>query len=288
MQLQFRAATWALMLANTQCGAAAVAEHGAHRTFRDCPTCDLMTILPAGGFQMGSPEGEPGREPSEGPRHRASVAHAFALGVYDVTVTQYGRFVEATGYSPVNPRCNWRHPTAHGNPLNQTGDEPVVCVSWNDATAYVRWLSITTGHTYRLPTETEWEYAARAGSQSARPWGPDADPNRANTGAEACCGPRTSGGDRWLYTSPVGSFPPNAFGLFDMIGNVWQWTQDCGSADYAKPTAPPADPSSCETRIARGGGWFHPPSMARSAARVADSADRRVADIGFRVARTMD
>lgn len=255
--------------------------------FRDCPTCDPMRWVPAGQFLMGSPENEPGRQSSEGPRHRVSIAHAFAIGIHDVTVAEYRRFVEATGYAPGNPRCDWRNPTAHGKPVMQTPEDPVVCVSWYDARAYAGWLSRTGGHPYRLPTEAEWEYAARAGSAAARPWGPDADPNRANTGAQNCCGPRVSGGDRWAYTSPVGSFPPNAFGLFDMIGDVWQWTLDCGSADYRHPAAPPSDSVACATHIVRGGGWFHPPDAARSAARAADDSHLRVADIGFRVARSV-
>jgi formylglycine-generating enzyme required for sulfatase activity len=246
-----------------------------------------MKAIPAGHFMMGSPESEPGRQAAEGPRHRVSIAHAFAIGTYDVTVAEYGRFVAATGYEPANPRCDWRNPTARGTPIKQTAEDRVVCVSWTDAVAYTRWHSEMSGHPYRLPTEAEWEYAARAGTTSARPWGPDPDPGHANTGADECCAPHTSGGDRWLYTSPVGSFPSNDFGLFDMLGNVWQWTMDCGPADYQKPVIASPDPLACGTHVARGGGWFHPPQMARSAARVVDDANLRVVDIGFRVARAL-
>jgi serine/threonine-protein kinase PpkA len=170
--------------------------------------------------------------------------------------------------------------------LQQAPDDPVVCVSWTDAMAYVRWFSVKSGYVYRLPTEAEWEYAARAGSSTARPWGADADSNRANTGADECCGPKTSGVDRWLYTSPVGSFPANDFGLSDMIGNVWQWTADCATEDYTTPAAA-ADSPACASHMVRGGGWFHPPAVARSASRAADDNDQRVADIGFRVARSL-
>lgn len=256
------------------------------RIFQDCPTCDPMRSIPAGQFLMGSPENEAGRQSSEGPLHRVSIPHPFAIGIHDVTVAEYRRFIEATGYAPANPRCNWRNPSAHGTRIAQTPEDPVVCVSWDDAQAYLKWLSEAGGHPYRLPAEAEWEYAARAGSTAARPWGADSDPNHANTGAETCCGPWVGEGDHWLYTSPVGSFPPNAFGLFDMIGNVWQWTLDCGSADYRHPAAPLPDPMSCATHIVRGGGWFHPPELARSAARAADDGNLRVADIGFRVARS--
>ena len=250
-------------------------------TFRDCAHCSLMTTIPAGRFRMGSPYDEPGRQDNEALPHRIAIARPFALGVYDVTRADYARFVEATGYAPPNPRCDWRRPTFRGASLDQTPDEPVVCVSWSDANAYVRWLSAKAGHAYRLPTEAEWEYAARAGSTTARPWGPDADPQRANT-AIAEGGEVSDAKRRWHYTSPVGSFPPNRFGLFDMLGNVWQWTADCGTAgDAAGPHEP------CRYHVVRGGGWFHPPAMARSAARAVDETDLRVTDIGFRLARSL-
>jgi len=235
---------------------------------------------------MGSPADEAGRQANEGPQHQVIIRRAFAIAIHDTTRAEYARFVEATGYAVQNPRCDWRNPTSRGSPLNQTPDDPVVCVSWADAQAYLRWFSAQAGHIYRLPTEAEWEYAARAGSTSARPWGPDADRKLANTGADVCCGPPADGQNRWRYTSPVGSYPPNRFGLFDMIGNVWQWTADCG-ADYDAPAAPPAAPDRCEKHVVRGGGWFHPPAMARSASRAADEADLRVTDIGFRVARSL-
>ena len=185
-------------------------------TFRDCPGCSLMIILPTGRFVMGSPADETGRLPDEGPPHAVVIDRPFAIGVYDVTRAEYARFVDATGYAPV---------------------------------------------------------------------GANADANRANTGEDECCGPKAGGADRWLYTSPVGSFPANDFGLFDMIGNVWQWTADCATADYATPALPPNSP--CASHMVRGGGWFHPPAVARSASRAADDNDQRVADIGFRVARSL-
>jgi formylglycine-generating enzyme required for sulfatase activity len=254
-------------------------------TFRDCPGCSLMIVIPAGRFVMGSPADEPGRLQDEGPPHTVVVERAFAIAVYDVTRAEYALFVDATGYAPAAARCDWRNPVVRGTPLHQTPTDPVVCVSWTDAMAYVRWLSAKSAYAYRLPTEAEWEYAARGGTSTARPWGANADPNRANTGADDCCGPKTSGADHWLYTSPVGSFPANDFGLFDMIGNVWQWTADCATADYATPALPPDSP--CASHMVRGGGWFHPPAVARSASRAADDNDQRVADIGFRAARSL-
>jgi formylglycine-generating enzyme required for sulfatase activity len=250
-------------------------------TFRDCADCPLVTTIPSGRFRMGSPYDEPGRQENEVPPHWIRIARSFALGVYDVTRADYARFVEAAGYAPPNPRCDWRHPTFRGASLDQTPKEPVVCVSWSDANAYMRWLSAKAGHAYRLPSETEWEYAARAGTTTARPWGPDADPQRANT-AIAEGGEASDAKRRWHYTSPVGSYPPNRFGLFDMLGNVWQWTADCGTAG---DTTGPHEP--CPNHVVRGGGWFHPPATARSAARAADETDFRVTDIGFRVARSL-
>jgi hypothetical protein len=148
---------------------APAAEIQAAATFRDCADCSLMKRIPAGRFRMGSPRDEAGRLENEASPRWMIIARPFALGAYDVTRAEYALFVEATGYAPTNPRCDWRRPTFRGAPLDQTPDEPVVCVSWSDANAYVRWLSARAGHAYRLPTETEWEYAARAGTTTARP-----------------------------------------------------------------------------------------------------------------------
>jgi formylglycine-generating enzyme required for sulfatase activity len=248
-------------------------------TFRDCDGCPVMTIVPGGGFMFGSPPTEIGRDAGESLPHRVRIDRAFAVAIHDVTRSEFMQFADATGYAATAAHCDWRNPTFHGQSLGQGPDDPVVCVDWADAQAYARWLSSRTGQAYRLPDEMEWEYAARAGSRTARPWGDAADRDRANMGADVCCGPYAAGADHWLYTSPVGSFPPNRFGLFDMVGDVWQWTASCGD-DPA-----PAHPEDCKTRVVRGSGWFHPPASARSASRAADDADRRAADIGFRVVR---
>jgi formylglycine-generating enzyme required for sulfatase activity len=207
------------------------------------------------------------------------IARPFAIGTFDVTRAQYGRFIAASGGGAVDAKCDWADPKSRGEHFRQRPDEPAVCVSWNDATAYAAWLTAMTGHRYRLPTEVEWEYAARAGSSTARPWGADISHDDANIGADVCCGPATGGRDVWRFTAPVGRFAPNRFGLYDMIGNVWQWTADCAT-DYAG-----AQPADCSRHMIRGGGWFHGADSARSAARVADVTGFRVADIGFRVAR---
>ena len=248
-----------------------------------------MLKLAAGRVLMGSPDTEAGHQDAEGPQHEVTIAHPFSIGVYDVTRGQFAVFARASAY-PADPKCDWRSPKAHGQPMPQTDNDPVVCVSWGDAEAYARWLSSKTGHSYRLPSESEWEYAARARSPAPRPWGNSSAREFANYGSDECCAPFAVGSDRWLYTSPVGSFRPNAFGLYDMLGNVWQRTQDCGHANYSG--APPDGSAwlrggDCTTRVVRGGAWFSSLDQLRSAMRAADPADFRKNDIGFRVVRSL-
>jgi formylglycine-generating enzyme required for sulfatase activity len=254
----------------------------------DCADGTRMIAVPAGTFVMGSPGDEPGHSDAEQPQHQVKVA-VFAIGAADVTRAEFAQFVTATGYDTHDAKCDWRAPKAHGVPMNQTDQDPVVCVNWNDAEAYIAWLSKKSGQPYRLPSEAEWEYAARAGSSAARPWGAELTRDRANYGADTCCGPFAEGPDKWLYTSPVGSFPSNRFGLSDMIGDVWQWVADCGHDNYG---GAPADGAvwvggDCTTHIVRGGAWFQGPESARSAARAADKTDFRIGDIGFRVAKSL-
>lgn len=225
--------------------------------FRECKGCPEMVALPAGDFWL-SPQRSLIKP--EWKDKRVRIANPIAMGAYDVTVAQYAMFVKETGYSgnggcelltptsrwQINPRANWRNPG-----FKQTGDHPVVCVSWEDAHAYISWLNNKVHRQsgreqsgpYRLPSFEEWEYAARSGSPRsfeynpgfANPWGasyywgPAPSHNYANYGLDMCgsCGGATEGRDRWLYTSPVGAFPPNAFGLYDMFGDVWQPTEDC-------------------------------------------------------------
>ena len=256
-----------------------------------------MIVVPGGQFTMGSPAIEPGHKPDEEPLTKVNVG-SFAIGETDVTVAQWRAFVAATG-RPDGPGCaysglagdqaaqaSWRHLG-----FTQGNDEPVVCVSWNEAQAYVQWLSDKTGRSYRLPTEAEWEYAARAGTGTAYPWGDTASHDQANYGAETCCTSATEGIDRWSYTSPVRSFPANAFGLYDMIGNVWQWTQDCyvGTLAGRPSSAAVVDRQPCQFRVARGGTWGDTPALIRSAARNyapppnSVVADYRSAGFGLRV-----
>ena len=280
---------WAALLAATATGIALARPADASHVFRDCPECPSMIAIPPGRFLMGSPPQEAGRNEVEGPVHEVVIEHGFAIGRFDVTLAEFRVFARATTYQPDDQKCDWRSPKSKGVLLRQAENEPVVCVNWNDAQAYASWLGIRTGKSYRLPSEAEWEYAARAGSTASRPWGETLSRDDANFGTDACCGAFASGKDRWLYTSPVGAFRPNRFGLYDVLGNVWQWTQDCGSESYA---GAPVDGSAwlsgdCGYRMVRGGAWFQAPESLRSASRAADKADRRTSDIGFRVARSL-
>jgi len=274
-------------------------------SFRDCPDCPEMVIVPAGSFMMGSPPDEAGRDKDEGPQRKVTIAQAFAVGRFEVTRGQYAAFVQATGRD-TGSSCavftggewkfdgnrNWRSPG-----FEQTDAHPLVCVSWEEAQAYVQWLSQQTGRRYRLLSEAEWEYAARAGTTSAFIWG--TDPNagcRDANGAD-----RTAQGklpSNWTYstctdgavfTAPVGSYAANRFGLKDMIGNAWEWTEDCYNESYA---GGPADGTAwrtgdCSRRVLRGGSWDDDPQVLRSAYRVGGDSTSRGSGSGFRLARTL-
>ena len=269
------------------------------KLFRDClgtDACPEMVQLPRGEFVMGSPKTEKGRFDDED-QSKVAVA-GFAIGKYPVTRGQWAAFVKATGrktpegpcaYAP-SPHPSWRDP---GYP--QDDDHPVVCVTWNDANDYAGWLSRKTGKRYRLPTNAEWEYAARAGTTTAYPWGATASHAFANYGLDECCGPRAEGRDKWETTSPVGSFPPNGFGLYDMHGNVFEWVETCADATENRKDFPrPKNAKGCTYRYARGGVYGDRPAMMRSAAKNVAPAPGdamtidtyRSAGFGFRVVRS--
>ncbi len=238
--------------------------------FRDCDKCPDMVILPPGTFRMGSPENEPGRRSNEA--QRIIPIRAFAMSKFEITATQW-RACKAAG------RCT--HPGGVPIDINL----PVTDVSWHDAELYVAWLNEQAGaRVYRLPSEAEWEYAARAGASTAYAWGPTASHERANYGAEQCCRGARDGRDTWDGPAPVGSFPANAFGLHDMHGNVWEWTADCYSetADLAD-----AIRGDCRFRVLRGGSWYGDPQNLRAALRLHDYPTHRAGNGGFRVARTL-
>ena len=284
--------------------------------FQDCADCPRMVVIPAGEFTMGSPAQESGRGVDEGPQRQVAVA-LYALGRSEVTVAEFRRFADESGYrteaerdaraqgcsgfiyadpgaaGPASqPVTSWRSPG-----LTQADSHPVLCVSWNDARAYAQWLSKKTGKRYRLPTESEWEYAARAGSVAARYWGDDpvqacrfanvADQSRFQTWG---FGQKHECADGHYFTAPAGGYAPNRFGLYDMLGNAWEWTEDCWNASYA---GAPADGSAwlagdCAQRVCRGGSWSTVPRFARSAARNKNTADHRDNLTGFRLARIVE
>ncbi len=217
--------------------------------------------IPPGAFQMGCVPADSECEPREIPRHPVTLANGFWLGRTEVTVTAYRRFAAATGRtmpSPPDFNRGWRDDT-----------HPMVKVSWHDAKAYCAW----TGG--RLPTEAEWEYAARAGRETKYPWGNTMSRDRANYGADECCGGKAEGRDRWENTSPVGSFPPNDFGLHDVSGNVWEWCEDGYRADAYEaplPSPSPADAAQLQ-RVLRGGSWSCDPWLTRLSYRLGADAD---------------
>jgi formylglycine-generating enzyme required for sulfatase activity len=257
--------------------AAANAHPTGGRTFRDCADCPEMVVVPAGSFTMGSPSSEAGRGDDEGPQHQVTIGSSFAVGKYPVTRDEYARFVEATGHS--NDESVVDFP--------QTARDPVVAVSWDDVKAYVAWLSEKTGKNYRLLTESEYEYAERAGTSTVYWWGDSAD---------ELCRYANGGPCNHRGTVPVGTYPANAFGLNDMAGNVWEWTEDCFNESYA---GAPVDGTAwtagiCSQRVARGGSWDNDGdgawslrSAARPPFRINDSSRYRVINFGFRVARTL-
>jgi len=262
------------------------------KEFRDCADCPEMVTIPAGAFLMGSPKTEPGRFDAEGPQHKVTLG-AFALAKTEVTVFEFLAFLKATEYQP--PPCDRRlgltwEVAGRGKAFSpgyaESPRQPAVCLSWYDAQAYLKWFNRTNGATYRLPSEAEWEYAARAGTTTARWWGDAIGVGKANCNG---CG---SAWDDEAF-APVGSFGPNPWGLDDMLGNVWQWTDDCWNESYA---GAPVDGSAwkngdCERRVLRGGSWDNLPVFVRSAARGRAYADNRDFDYatyaGFRLAKSL-
>ncbi len=249
-------------------------------TFRDCEGCPQMVVLPAGAFMMGSPGWEKERDDNEGPRHQVTIPQPFAVGKYEVTFGEWDACVAeggCGGYRP--PDTGWGR-----------GRQPVVNVSWEDAKAYVGWLKRKTGKEYRLLSEAEWEYAARAGTTGPFHYGGTTiSMDKANYDGSYTYGSGVKG----LYrkrTVPVGSFKPNWFGLHDVHGNVWEWVVDCWHGDYE---GAPVDGSAwssggdCGKRVLRGGSWFDLPRFLRSANRLRNSSGLRYYHYGFRIARTL-
>ncbi|HXR95634.1 MAG TPA: formylglycine-generating enzyme family protein [Rhizomicrobium sp.] len=285
--------------------AAADAPEASGHEFTECPDCPPMVAIPAGKFLMGSPKAEPGRFDSEGPQHVVALK-AFALGKYDVTSKQFLAFLAATGYQPkpCNKTLNLGWQIARTRPRiayppseAEPPDWPAVCLDHKDALAYIAWLNseVKAAHPtlanragpYRLPSESEWEYAARAGTDTARWWGDEIGAGNAN-----CNGCGSIWDNRVL--APVTAFHPNPFGLYGMLGNAWAWTADCWHPDYV---GAPADGSAwltggdCSKYVIRGGSWNNVPIFIRSASRNGATDDGGEYDYsslsGFRVARDL-
>ncbi len=228
-----------------------------------------MVVIDAGAFEMG-----------ENPTRRVTIARPFALARCEVTFAEYDRFADEVGRAKPEDE-NWGR-----------GNRPVINVGWEDARAYALWLSLRTGHRYRLPTEAEWEYAARGGTTEAYWWGDEASHEFANYGKDECCDGHAEGRDEWINTAPAGSFPTNPFGLHDMHGNVWEWAQDCWHDTY---DGAPDDGSAwlsenngdCSRRVLRGGSWDFSPQFLRSALRNWNTAGDGSVFVGFRLARDL-
>jgi formylglycine-generating enzyme required for sulfatase activity len=238
--------------------------------FKECAGCPVMIVIPAGKFTMGSPENESDRRTSEGPQHEVTIAQPFAVSKFEVTFEQWDACIAAAACPRVTDV--WGR-----------GAMPVINVSWGDAKQYVGWLSQVTGKEYRLLAEAEWEYAARAGAHTRYSWGDDPRLGRAN--CDGC-------GSQWdlRQTAPVGSLKPNALGLYDMHGNVWEWVEDAWHENY---DSAPADGSAWPRdgdptyRVVRGGSWRNESELVRAAVRVKRNINVRFDTLGFRVARTI-
>lgn len=235
---------------------------GRRYEFRDCPECPEMVVIPDGAFQMGNPRASSTSD--EWPVHRIAIPRPFAVGKYEVTQSEW---VAMMGH----------------NPSRFKGDRnPVEQVNWDEAKEFANRLSAKTGKTYRLLSEAEWEYAARAGTRTCYWWGND--PGRGNANCNGC-------GSQWdnRATAPVGSFRPNAFGLYDTAGNVWEWVEDCHHRTYhGAPTDGSVwTPPDCDRHVLRGGAWNNNPTGLCSTNRNATRTNLRNGSLGLRVVRVL-
>jgi formylglycine-generating enzyme required for sulfatase activity len=269
------------------------------RHFQDCPDCPEMIIVPPGHFTMtrklaidGRTHEDPEGERKEIPERAFDIA-SFALATTPVTRRQYAFFIRDTrrvtergchvprkGVWVMDVRKDWEHPG-----FAQTDEDPVVCINWADAQAYLEWLNARRApqSPYRLPTWEEMEYATRAGTTTRFYWGDQPRRDAANHGNERClpCGPQREGGDQWLYTSPVGAFPPNPWGFYDLAGNVFQWVESCRTYMKDRPLA------ECTSRAVHGGSWLSNSFYLQTGERGSTRVDHRNNQIGFRVARSL-
>jgi formylglycine-generating enzyme required for sulfatase activity len=280
---------------------------------KDCADCPEMVRVPPGTFLMGTP-GADAANPATRAESQAVVVRiprAFAIGRREVTRAEFRAFVADTEHEMRGACRSWSDPLGRfaddrartwenpGRPREPRDDHPVTCVSWDDARAYAQWLARRTGKPYRLPSEAEWEYAARAGAATLRPWGDAAadgcgyaNAYDLSTREQYVLGWEAARcRDGYADVAPTASLRPNAFGLYDMLGNVWEWVEDCATDSYV---GRPRDARAwtwiggCTRRIQRGGGWVTPPERVRSAFRADADARERADYLGFRVAMDLD
>ncbi|WP_263264186.1 formylglycine-generating enzyme family protein [Pseudomonas sp. RIT-PI-S] len=274
----------ALLLTAATAQAAPTRQPG--EVFKDCKDCPEMVVLPAGSFVMGTPADEPGRQPDEGPQHTVTFARPFAISRYQVTAAELRAWLKASGTRLADGDTRPGRECKAGVPRYPQGPrQPAVCVDYHDVQHYAAWLGKHTHHPYRMLSEAEREYAARAGSTGPFPFPMDPGPGygiakHANTYGAA---------DGYSYTSPVGSFAPNAFGVYDMHGNLYEWVADCAHDDYkgAPSDGSPWMEAQCDLVQIRGNDWGEPPIFSRSGNRNNAYPTDRGDWIGFRVAREL-
>ena len=279
-------------------------------TFSDCESCPEMVVIPQGSAMIGPEPYEANRQEGWGHLREVTIAYDFAIASKEITRGQYREFIAATGYDMVREGCNSWSPARQIGFVRehwwdapgyyQTDDHPVVCVSVPDAEAFTSWLSAKTGRPYRLLTSTEFEYATRAGARGPWFWGArEKDACQYANVADATFrrnfvyGPVFNCNDGYEYTAPVGSFAPNPWGLYDMLGNAWEWTVDCHHEDMrAIPLDGSAwmaeDGGKCDRRVPRGGSWVSGTDWVRAAAQAGDWANYHSQLLGFRVAMTLE
>jgi formylglycine-generating enzyme required for sulfatase activity len=279
--------------------------------FRDCDGCSEMVVLPSGKYMMGATKAEfEGQDKysymyiDETPRHEEPI-NSFAIAKFNVTRKQFAIFARETGFQGkgceifngkawiTDASAGWQNPG-----FRQTDNDPVVCVSWDDAQKYIGWLNSklhkTTETAYRLPTEAEWEYAARAGTVTAAYWrnNPQDQCKYENARDESArfldpAADHASCTDGYIYTAPVGTFKPNPWGLYDMLGNAEQWVEDCVMVGYGGPPNLSSAQDSCKSRALRGTSWAGIPFAVRSASRAGMAVSTRESNYGFRLARSI-
>ncbi len=308
--------------------AVAQAVRGTPSEFRDCPDCPLMVRIAPGSFVRGSTAAETTRErtperdaPNEKPQMRVTIGYPFAVGKYEVTRAEFARFAAETRLERTQDCLSWDRANARWGRFpgernwqapgfEQGDDHPVVCVNWSEAKAYAAWLARRTGQPYRLLTDAEWEYVARAGTTTARWWGDGreracefgnlsdltkAEALHSDDAAAIADRDRHFGcRDGYVFTAPVGRFKPNPWGVHDLFGNAWEWTEDCFGRSYVgapidgSARQPPGGAgAACAERVMRGGAWHADAFYIRAAKHDFAPPALRSARMGLRVAREL-